>query len=166
MASTETQALKIIWENKGKAPISKIAKELRISTDYARLICGSLVRNKIIEFFEGQYQITDLGRKELKRVGMIEKVKKVIRPKGKARVKIKKEKKGILKTPITKLSNLSPDLIKALEKKGIRTLEDVATISISRIMEATEDLTLYKAAHMINEARDKLRKEGKEYLWE
>lgn len=65
-----------------------------------------------------------------------------------------------------KLSGLSSELMEALKKKGFKTLEDIATTSVSRLVEMIESLKLQKAAEMINEARAKLRKEGKEYLWE
>jgi len=130
MTSNEKEVLKIIWQNRGGASISKIANELKISTDYSRLICGSLIKNGVIKFSEGQYKVT--------------------KPK---------------KKTVTKLYSLTPKLTKVLKQKRFGTLEDVATISVSRLMEV-EDLELKKAAEIINEARDKLRKEGREYLWE
>lgn len=174
MTPTETEVLKIIWKNKGKAPVLRIARELKISPDYTRVICESLIGNELIEFFEGQYNITNLGRKKLKKLGLLEREKTHLKPRqvrtiSRARQTTKllagKQKKT-RKTAIAKLSNLSPEIIKAFEKKGIRTLEDVATISISRLMEMVENLDLHKAAKVINEARDKLRKKGKEYLWD
>jgi len=169
MASTEIELLKLIWKNKGKASWLRIVKELRFfSPNYSRLICQSLIKNKFIEFSEGQYKITGLGRKELVKLGMIEKVEKVAKPKKPRKPKkpekivAKKEIKG---TPITELSGFTPKLIKALKKKGFRTLEDIATTSVVKL-EGIEGLTLGKAAKMINEAREKLKKEGKEYLWE
>jgi len=72
MASTEIQVLKFIWENKGKASWLRIIKELRyFSLNYCRLICQSLIKNKFIEFSEGQYKIIALGKKELMRRGLI-----------------------------------------------------------------------------------------------
>ena len=160
MASTETQLLKFIWEHKGKAPWLRIIKELRFfSPNYCRLICESLIKNKFIKFSESQYQITALGRKELAKLGLIEKAEKVVKPK-----KPKKAKKKIGAKEIELLA-LTPNLIKALKKKGFRALEDIATTSVVKL-EGIEGLTLGKAAKIINEARDKLRKEGKEYLWE
>jgi len=172
VTSTEIQLLKFIWENKGKASWLRIVKGLRFfNPDYCRLICGSLIKNKFIKFSEGQYKITALGRKKLEKLGLIEKVEKVAKPK-KAKKKVifkKREKKKALrvkKATITELSNLTPKLVEVLKKKGLLTLEDIATTSASRLMEVIEGLELKKAAEMINEARDKLRKEGKEYLWE
>ncbi len=176
MASTEIQALKIIWKNERKASLFKIAKELKISTDYSHLICRDLVKDKFVEFFEREYKITDLGKKELEKLGVIGKVEKVVKPKKPKRPQ--KPKRKVRKiTPhqklrfgtgqaITKLSGLSPKLIEALKKKGFKTLEDIATTSVSRLIEIIEGLKLQKAAEMINGARAKLRKEGKEYLWE
>ncbi|MCG2688582.1 helix-hairpin-helix domain-containing protein [Candidatus Parcubacteria bacterium] len=191
MASTEIQTLELIWENKGRASLLKIARDFRLSNDYCRLICRSLIKNKFIEFSEGQYKITDLGKKELEKLGIIEKVpksqtlftkragpqgpvKKLARPvKKKVRVKRKKKKvqekeKGLetKKETIAELSDLGVKLIKTLKKKGFRNLEDIATTSVSRLMQMVEGLGLKKSAQLINKARAKLRKEGKEYLWE
>lgn len=171
MTSTELDVLKIIWKNKEKAPVFRIARELKISPDYTRVICESLIGNELIEFFEGQYNITNLGRRKLKKLGLLEKEKTRLKPKALRQLRqttklLARKRKKTSKTPITKLSNFSPEIIKALEKKGICTLEDVATVSISRFMEMVENLDLHKAAKMINEARDKLRKKGKEYLWD
>ncbi|MCG2688333.1 hypothetical protein L6250_01720, partial [Candidatus Parcubacteria bacterium] len=163
----------------------------RLSNDYCRLICRSLIKNKLIKFLEGQYKITDLGKKELEKLGIIEKVpkdpdksgpigqvKKVIIPKKKARAKIKPKKKIInkakkakkkteaKKSSIAELSDFGVKLIKILKKKGFRNLEDIATTSVSRLMQMVEGLGLKKSAQLINKARAKLRKEGKEYLWE
>lgn len=165
MPSTETQLLKFIWENEGKASWFRIVKELRFfSPSYCRLICKGLIKNKFIEFSEGQYKITGLGRKELEKLGMIEKVEKPKRPPKKLKRKIV-AKKEVKETPIVELSDLSPKLKEALKKKGFRTLEDIATTSVVKL-EGIEGLTLGQAAKIINKARDKLRKEGKEYLWE
>ena len=169
MPSTEIEVLKFIWENKGKASWLRIVKELRFfSPDYSRLICEGLIKKKFVEFSEGQYKITGLGRKELVKLGLIEKVEKVVKPKKlkkpKRKGEVKKAKRKEL--TITELSGLSPKLIEALRKKGFRTLEDVATTSVSRLVEMIEGLKLQKAADIINKTRDKLRKAGKEYLWE
>jgi len=171
MTPTETEVLEIIWKNGGRAPISKIANELGISTGYSHFICEGLERNQIIEPFEGQYKIADLGKEELRRLGRIEEEKKMARLEKPVK-KARREKPAYGgsarggKSSITELSNLSPELIKVLKRQGIRTLEDIAIISVSRLMDMIEDLELKQAADMINEARDKLKKEGKEYLWE
>ena len=48
--ATQSQILETIWDWGGEASISTIAKELHISTDYARLICRDLGRNGYINF--------------------------------------------------------------------------------------------------------------------
>lgn len=196
MASTEIEALKIIWDNKGKASLSKIEEslELRFNLDYIRLICQGLIKKKFVEFSDGQYKITGLGKKELEKSVTTEtqnkketqkkipslsaseasskiqsSQKKVAKPKKEIVVKKvtkKVKKKEIKETPITGLIGLTPKLMEELKGKGFRTLEDVATTSLSRFMETIKGLGLKKAADMINEARAKLKKEGKEYLWE
>ena len=181
MPSTEIEVLKFIWENKGKASWFRIVKELRFfSPDYCRLICQSLIKKKFVEFSEGQYKITGLGKRELERLGLTPKesfrlptgqVEKAVRPKKLRKPKkFKKPKKIVAKkkikgTPFTELTGFTPKLIEEFKKKGLRTLEDIATTSVVKL-EGIEGLTLGEAAKIINETRDKLRKEGKEYLWE
>ena len=50
MSGTELKVLEIIWDWGGEASIDTIAREVRISTDYARLICQNLARNNYIDF--------------------------------------------------------------------------------------------------------------------
>lgn len=167
MASTEIQLLKFIWENTGKASWLRLVKALRWSSpDYCRLICEDLAKKKFIEFSEGYYKITGLGKRELARLGLIEKAKKVVKPKKPRKLKRpEKIKAKIKRTPIAELSGLTSELIEALKKKGFGTLESIATTPVVKL-EGIGGLTLGKAAKIINEARDKLRKKGKEYLWE
>jgi len=185
MASTEIQILELIWENKGRASLLKIARGFRLSNDYCRLVCRSLIKNKLIKFSEGQYKITDIGTgmiekapKDFDKTGSMEQVRKVTISKKKARAKIKpkkkiinkakkaKEKTEAKKSSIAELSDFGVKLIGTLKEKGFRNLEDIATTSVSRLMQMVKGLGLKKAAQLINKARAKLRKEGKEHLWE
>lgn len=50
MSGTEQQVLEIIWDWGGEVTIDIIARELKISIDYARLICESLARHNYIDF--------------------------------------------------------------------------------------------------------------------
>lgn len=50
MSSTEDKVLEIIWDFGGEASVSTIAKEAKISPDYARLLCRNLLRNGYIDF--------------------------------------------------------------------------------------------------------------------
>ena len=50
MSGTELKVLEIIWDWGGEASVDTIAREVRISTDYARLICQNLGRNNYIDF--------------------------------------------------------------------------------------------------------------------
>ena len=50
MSGTELKVLEIIWGWGGEASVDTIAREARISIDYARLICQNLGRNDYIEF--------------------------------------------------------------------------------------------------------------------
>jgi len=50
MSGTELIVLEIIWDWGGEASINTIAREARISTEYARLICDNLGRHEYIDF--------------------------------------------------------------------------------------------------------------------
>lgn len=50
MSGTELKVLEIIWNWGGEASVDTVAREVRISTDYARLICRDLERNDYIDF--------------------------------------------------------------------------------------------------------------------
>ncbi len=50
MSGTEFKVLEIIWDWGGEASVDTIAREMKISTDYARLICQNLGRNDYIDF--------------------------------------------------------------------------------------------------------------------
>ncbi|MFA4880500.1 MAG: hypothetical protein WC650_02655 [Candidatus Doudnabacteria bacterium] len=195
MTPTEVETLEIIWQNKGKASLFEIARELKVSTDYCRLICRGLLENKVIELFQREYRVTDLGKEKLEEFQLIEKApqaKRVVRPKklrikkekekvttyhskpqirsriglGQSRIKLRSNSKLNTGQAITELSNLAPESVEVLREKGFLTLEDVATSSVTRLMEALKGLELKQAADIINRARAKLRKEGREYLWE
>ncbi len=50
MSGTELKVLEIIWDWGGEASVDTVAREARISTEYARLICQNLGRNDYIDF--------------------------------------------------------------------------------------------------------------------
>lgn len=50
MSGTELKVLEIIWDWGGEAFVDTIAREARISVEYARLICENLERNDFIDF--------------------------------------------------------------------------------------------------------------------
>lgn len=52
--TTQLKVLETIWDWGGEASISTIAKELRISTDYTRLICEDLGRHDYIDFLHSR----------------------------------------------------------------------------------------------------------------
>lgn len=192
MTPNETKILKFIWENNGVASVFKIAKAERLGTDYLRLICGKLTKDKLIVLSNGQYKILDLGKTQLEASGAIKKThpvspesptpqkvlarnieqKKIIRAVKKKKTVTKKRKKAkdlnIKKMEGTALAQLSisPKLKRALIEKGFKTLESIALTAVSRLMETIKGLELEEAAGIINEARLNLKKEGKEYLWE
>lgn len=68
--TTQSQVLEIIWDWGGEASINIIAKELHISTDYARLICEDLDRNDYINFLHSKLCVLK-GRGKLEAAKMI-----------------------------------------------------------------------------------------------
>lgn len=64
--ATEQEVLEKIAENNNKAHIQFIAKQMRISSDYARLICADLARKGLLEQAPGRdwYQITAKAEKK------------------------------------------------------------------------------------------------------
>lgn len=54
MTETELKVLKIIWNWGGEASVDIIAREARISIDYARLLCQSLGREDYIDFLNSK----------------------------------------------------------------------------------------------------------------
>jgi len=54
MSGTELKVLEIIWDWGGEASIDTIAREARISTEYARLICQNLGRHEYIDFLHSK----------------------------------------------------------------------------------------------------------------
>ncbi|MDP3043374.1 MAG: hypothetical protein Q8N21_03150 [bacterium] len=57
MSGTELKVLEILWDWGGEASIDTIAREARISTDYARLICNNLGRHDYIDFLHSKLAV-------------------------------------------------------------------------------------------------------------
>jgi len=57
MSGTELKVLEIIWDWGGEASIDTIAREARISTEYARLICNNLGRHDYIDFLHSKLAV-------------------------------------------------------------------------------------------------------------
>ncbi|PIP17909.1 MAG: hypothetical protein COX43_01670 [Parcubacteria group bacterium CG23_combo_of_CG06-09_8_20_14_all_35_9] len=68
--TTEEQILEILWDQGGEAPITTIASLVKISVDYARMICRNLAEKDYIKF--------DLGIAKLKGKGKLEAAKRKV----------------------------------------------------------------------------------------
>lgn len=66
--ATEQEVLEKIAENNNKAHIQFIAKQMRISSDYARFICADLARKGLLEQAPGRdcYQIIKKTKKKIR----------------------------------------------------------------------------------------------------
>lgn len=75
MTNMELKALEVIWDWGGEASVDTVARELRVSLEYARLICESLGEHEYID-------LTRPGWCKLKGKGKLEAAKhKVSKPK-------------------------------------------------------------------------------------
>lgn len=91
--TTQLQVLETIWDWGGEASVSTIAKELRISTDYARLICEDLGRNDYIDFLHSRFCVLrGKGKLEAAKLKANKAPKKIIISNN----KLGKDKKGKL----------------------------------------------------------------------
>lgn len=80
MSGTELRILEIIWDWGGEASVDTIAREARISTDYARLICQNLGRNDYIDFARSKLcLLRGKGKLEVAR-RKVNKPKKIVAP--------------------------------------------------------------------------------------
>ena len=94
MTTNETRVLEIIWNWGGEVSIDTVAREGGISTDYARLICGSLVKENYIDFLHSKLcRIKSKGKIAVaKRQG--QNPKKIVVPDRPGKFGLGKDKKG------------------------------------------------------------------------
>ncbi|MFH1392336.1 MAG: hypothetical protein ABIG90_01460 [bacterium] len=66
--TTEQEILEKILEKKGEAPVQWIARQMKISNDYTRLICAGLDKKGLIEKLQGRdcYKVTRQNEKKPK----------------------------------------------------------------------------------------------------
>lgn len=181
MPSTIEQTKEAILKHGGKASKHQIARELKISLDYAGLILGELKRKGEIAFSDGFYVLTPLEVRRHRRLpssfddGLLtgltaakksvtqdEKRKKpAISSKGVGRKpkrlkRDKKTKKPRIKKhiphPLSSILGIDKSLVRTLEKAGYDTIESLADAPINRLMDAAK-LNLHTAAQLINQAR-------------
>ena len=174
MPSTIEQTKEAILTHGGKASKHQIARELKISLDYAGLILGELKRKGEIAFSDGFYVLTasTSSRSTLSVVQGLTSIKKdVIQDKEKKKPTIPskrvdrgsnrlKRAKNIKKSrivkrvlnPLSSILGISESLARILEKAGYHTIESLAEAPISMLMAATK-LELHTAAQLINQAR-------------
>jgi len=135
MPSTIEQAKEAILKHGGKASKHQIARELKISLDYAGLICGELKRKGQIVFSDGFYLLTSVK-------------KDVTQDKGQKKPKAPKRTPH----PLISILGISDSLARTLEKAGYATIESIAEAPISKLMTDAK-LKLSIVARLINQAR-------------
>jgi predicted Fe-Mo cluster-binding NifX family protein len=75
MESGEIKALRIIFEKGGKASINALARAMRISSEYARIIAIDIGRRDYIDLTsDGICKITEKGKELLKSRGILDKI--------------------------------------------------------------------------------------------
>ena len=166
LGKMQLEDLGLIKKMRSIGPGPPISQEVLKKSIGRRKIVGAVKKKKTATKKEKKIKNQE-NKKTLLRQGFGGQAKKQENPSSRAKLTTGRgtENKKIEEAALAQLS-ISPKLRGALADKGFRTLESVATTAVSRLMETTKDLKLEEAARMINEARQKLKKEGKEYLWE
>lgn len=144
MQSTIEQIREVILKHGGKASKHQIARDLKISLDYAGLILGELKRKEEIVFSDGFYVL--ISKK--KNVTQDKKQKKSTIPSKKVdcrstRLKRVKniEKPRIAKrssNPLSSILGISESSARTLEKVGYNTIESLADAPINKLMVAAK----------------------------
>lgn len=158
MPSTIEQTKEAILKHGGKASKHQIARELKISLDYAGLILGELKRKGEIAFSDGFYVLTSIKKdvtqdKEQKKSAIPS--KRVDRRSNRLKRAKNIEKPRIVKralNPLSSILGISESLARTLEKAGYNTIESLADAPINKLM-AEAKLKLNAAAQLINQAR-------------
>ena len=170
MPSTIEQTKGAILKHGGRASKQQIARELKISLDYASLILGDLRRKGEVAFSDGFYALT-VAKKDViqnqgpkksatpsKRVGRrlkrLKRVKKTPKeslrdPTGQAKKPRNKKRAPHL---LCSILGIDESLARTLEKAGYGAIEYLAEAPISKLMAAAK-LELQTAAQLINQAR-------------
>jgi len=94
MNGTEEKVLEIIWDFGGEASISTIAKEARITPDYARLICDDLGRHDYIDFMHRICRLRGKGRLEAAKMKAVSGRRKIVIPEKRNKFGLGKNQKG------------------------------------------------------------------------
>ena len=141
MPSTIEQAKDAMLKHEGGASKHQIARELKISLDYASLILGELMGKGEVILSSGLYILTSLKKGDLQDT-------REERP-------VRKSRKQIY--PLVSVLGISEPLARILTKAGYTTPESLADAPISMLMGSTK-LKLKEAAQLINHARGKIIK--------
>ncbi len=149
MPNTIEQAKQAILKHSGKASKHQIARELKISLDYASLVLGELKRKGEVVFADGFYALTSAKRGVTQDEGR----KKSATPTKRLK-KVKKAKKAEKRAPhpLISILGISDSLVRTLEKAGYDTIKSLADAPINKLM-AEAKLKLHSAAQLINQAR-------------
>ena len=135
----------------GKASKHQIARELKISLDYAGLVLGELKRKGEVAFADGSYALTSVKEDVTQDKGQEKPARRLRRPKA-----TKKAKRPIARKnsphPFVGILGISKSLARTLEKAGYATIESLADAPINKLMDAAK-LKLHTAARLINQAR-------------
>lgn len=164
MSSTIEQAKEAILKRGGMASKHQIARELKISLEYASLILVDLKSKGEIAFSDGFYSLTSAKRdvtqyKEQEKPAMLPPTRRTRKSKRTKKAKGKKRPmvKNSLPHPLANVLGISESLARILEEAGYATVESLAEAPINILIAATK-LELHTAAHLINQARKIKRK--------
>lgn len=94
MSGTELKVLEIIWNWGGEASVDTIAREVGISTEYARLICNNLGRHDYIDFLHSKLcLLRGRGKLEVAK-RKVDKPKKIVVPEKMPKFGLGKDRQG------------------------------------------------------------------------
>lgn len=136
MTGTERKIFDLISVKK-KIHLSEIAREMKLTSDYVRLICQSLASRGYFNI-SGNYCSISLEKKTKKKLG--------------------EEKKRTSKTPLVlNLKTVNKTIAQILKRAGYKDIETIAQTPFSIFLQKT-GLKLSQAAKIFNEARKRVRK--------
>ena len=96
MSGTDFKVLEVIWDWGGEASVDIIAREVRISIDYARVICESLKREGCIDFLYSKLSRIKSKGKVVVAEKRGQNPKKIVVPEKLSRFRLGKDKRGRL----------------------------------------------------------------------
>ena len=140
----ERETLKIILENKGKASVQLVAKELKMRNDYIRYLCLELIKKGLVRRLKKRdwYKITRRGEKEIGKLTRKPPKKRIFAKKRRKRKKkIKKRAKKIKRPRMFPEKEVSePETVPRGETKEPEVSKKIKPPTILKVNKITKAL--------------------------